>query len=71
MAKQVKISVMNLPRAAWQFIREAREELKKVSWPDRTTTIRYTIIVVAASLVMGAVVGGIDYIFTLLLELVL
>lgn len=61
-------SITNAPNALFNFLREARDELKKVSWPDRQTTIRYTIIVVVASLVVGFVIGGIDYLFTLLIE---
>ncbi len=61
-------SIANAPNLLMSFLREARDELKKVSWPDRQTTIRYTVIVVVASLVVGFVIGGIDYLFTLLIE---
>ncbi len=57
-----------LPRTVVTFVKEAREELKKVSWPDRQTTIRYTVIVIVASLFVGVIIGGIDYMFTLALE---
>ncbi len=50
----------NLALAPFQFMKEARDELRKVSWPSRPTTIRYTIIVIVSSLV----IGGIDYGFT-------
>lgn len=60
--------IANAPYWLSSFLREARDELKKVSWPDRQTTIRYSIIVVVASLVVGFVIGGIDYLFTLLIE---
>lgn len=61
-------SFANAPNWLISFLREARNELKKVSWPDRQTTIRYSIIVVVASLVVGFVIGGIDYLFTILIE---
>lgn len=61
-------SIANAPSLITSFLREARDELKKVSWPDRPTTIRYTIIVVVASLAVGFVIGGIDYLLTLLIE---
>ena len=51
-----------------KFIQEAREELRKVTWPSRQTTIRYTLIVIVASLAVGAVIGGLDYAFTQTLE---
>lgn len=51
-----------------KFAREARDELKKVSWPSRETAVRYTIIVIVSSLVIGTLIGGIDYLLTLGLE---
>lgn len=61
-------NLTHAPVALMNFLREARDELKKVSWPDRQITLRYTVIVVVASLVVGLVIGGIDYLFTLLIE---
>lgn len=62
------MKITKLPFWVFEFIKEAREELKKVSWPTRETTIRYTIIVIAASAVVGIVIGGMDYILSLILE---
>lgn len=53
------------------FFKEAKEELKKVTWPDRQTTIRYTGIVIMASLIVGFVIGGIDYLFQLGIEFII
>lgn len=50
------------------FIKEAREELAKVSWPSRETTIRYTVIVIVGCLVVGGLVGGMDYLLSLLFK---
>lgn len=61
-------SVAGVPAAIVRFVKEARDELKKVTWPSREATLRYTIIVIIASLAVGGIIGGIDYIFTLLLE---
>lgn len=61
-------SILSLPSATFRFVREARDELRKVSWPPRELTVRYTIIVVIACLVTGGVIGGIDYLLTLLIE---
>lgn len=62
-------SILHWPQQAYQFMFEARDELRKVSWPSRRQTIRYTIIVVIASLATGAIVGTFDYVLTILLEL--
>ena len=50
------------------FIKEARIELKKVSWPTRTQTIRYTVAVIVMSLIIAAFLGGLDFLFTYLLN---
>ncbi|OGG41664.1 preprotein translocase subunit SecE [Candidatus Kaiserbacteria bacterium RIFCSPHIGHO2_01_FULL_46_22] len=50
------------------FIRQAREELLKVTWPSRETTIRYTVIVVVGSVVVGGIVGAMDFVLTKTLQ---
>ncbi len=59
-----------VPSSALHFVRDAFDELKKVSWPDRQVTVRYTIIVMVSSLAIGLLIGGLDYLFTMLLETV-
>ena len=51
-----------------EFVKEAREELKKVHWPTRQQTLRYTGIVVVASLAVSLLTGGFDYLLALVLE---
>jgi preprotein translocase subunit SecE len=36
--------------------------LKKVNWPDRETTKNLTLVVIAVSIVLGILLGGIDYV---------
>jgi preprotein translocase subunit SecE len=50
------------------FLKEVRLEMKKVNWPTRRETIRYTLIVIGVSLVVAAFLGGWDFIFTTLLN---
>lgn len=45
------------------FFGEVAAELKKVTWPTREETIRYTAIVFAISILVGAYVGGLDVLF--------
>lgn len=52
------------------FLREVREELKKVVWPTREETIRLTGVVILVSLFVGLFLGGADFILTKLIELV-
>lgn len=52
------------------FIQEVQGELKKVTWPTRQEVVRLTAVVIAVSLIVGVYIGGLDYIFTSLLKLV-
>ncbi len=51
-----------------QFIKEAREELKKVDWPSRQKTINYTIAVIQLSLAVAFFLGVLDLIFSSVIE---
>ncbi|MCL4387494.1 preprotein translocase subunit SecE [Patescibacteria group bacterium] len=53
------------------FLKEVRDELKKVVWPTRDEIIRLTTIVILVSLIVGVFLGGLDYIFTKLMELII
>lgn len=50
------------------FLGEVRLELKKVNWPSQDQILRYTIIVIVASVAVAIFLGGLDYIFTILLN---
>jgi preprotein translocase subunit SecE len=51
-----------------QFLKEVRQEVRKVTWPTKAETIRYSVMVVVASLIVAAYLGGMDYIVTNILE---
>lgn len=46
------------------FIKEVRSELEKIVWPTRAETIRLTSLVLILSLIVGAYVGSLDFLFT-------
>jgi len=50
------------------FLRQTREELKKVVWPTRQEVLRLTGVVIGVSLIVGLYIGGLDFIFTRLLQ---
>lgn len=50
------------------FLKETHEELKKVTWPTRSDVIRLTGIVIFISFIVGLYIGGLDYLFTTILE---
>jgi len=47
------------------YFKESKDELKKVAWPTRKETTKYTILVIAISLAVAAFLGALDYIFTM------
>lgn len=51
--------------------RETVGELRKVSWPTTREAWRLTKIVLLVMILMGAVLGGLDFVFTKLIGLVL
>lgn len=51
-----------------KFIRDAMAEIKKVIWPDRETTRNLTLVVIAVSIVLGILLGGIDFVLFQLFE---
>jgi len=46
------------------FFKEVWVELRRVSWLSRKDVIRYTLIVLAVTIIVSAFLGGLDYIFT-------
>jgi len=50
------------------FLQEARQEFKRINWPTRQETIRYTMFVVVFSLGMALFLGLLDFIFLFLLN---
>jgi len=53
-----------------RYLRETRAELRKVVWPTRREATRLSIIVVSVTVAMSIFLGGLDYIFSRLIGLV-
>ena len=51
-----------------RYLREAREELRKVSWPNKETTSKYSLIVIVLCVVLAAFFGGLDWLLNKGLE---
>jgi len=45
------------------YIRQSRDELRKVVWPSRQSTIKNTLLVIGFSLFVAGFLGLIDYVF--------
>lgn len=56
---QPRTRVAELRRVA----RETVAEMKKITWPDRETTRNLTLVVIAISVVLGLLLGGVDAAF--------
>lgn len=54
-----------------KYFKETRAELRKVSWPTRQEALNLTLIVVAFTIFMAALLGIIDYIFAWVFGLIL
>ncbi len=53
-----------------RFWRETIAELKKVVWPTRDQAVNLTIIVIVTVVAMSAFLGGVDYILTQIVRLI-
>jgi preprotein translocase SecE subunit len=54
-----------------RFAQECWAELQKVTWPDRQTVIRLTVIVILISAIVAVYIVGTDQVFTFLVNNVL
>lgn len=52
----------------WTYLKESKEELKKVSWPTKKDTIRGTWTVIIFTAIVTLFLGVLDYFFNLGLE---
>ena len=55
-------------KAVSQFLKEVRQEVKKVTWPTKQETMRYSLMVIVASLIVAIYLGGVDYLVKVLLD---
>jgi preprotein translocase subunit SecE len=47
-----------------QFLKEVRQELKKVNWPTRQELMAYFVVVLVSVVVLTSFVFGLDYLFS-------
>lgn len=58
----------NIPKRIITFLKEVRLELKRVTWPTKQEAIKHTLIVIGFSLAVAAFLGGLDFLFTWLMD---
>lgn len=54
-----------------KYLTEVKEEMRKVTWPTSKQVRNTTILVIIISLAIAAFFGGLDFIFTYILETLL
>jgi len=52
----------------WTFVKESRAELRKVNWPTKEQTIKFTGVVIGVSLAVAIFLGVLDYLFEYILR---
>ena len=53
------------------YLKGAREELSKVVWPTKETTVKHTLVVIVISLAIAIFLGSIDFLFNEVLEIII
>ena len=53
------------------FLRQTQDELRKVTWPTRNEVMRLTVVVIVVSIIVGLFIGGLDFVFTSLLQILI
>jgi preprotein translocase SecE subunit len=53
------------------YVRSSVAELKKVSWPNKDTTVRYSMLVIIVSIAVAAFFGALDFGFSRLVTFTL
>jgi len=62
------MKISELPKKIITFFKEVVLEVKKVNWPTRKETIRYTLIVIVISVIVATILGAFDFMFTTFLN---
>lgn len=59
---------MNFIQKTQTFFKEVYVEMRKVNWLSRREVLRYTLIVLAVMIIVAAFLGGLDYVFSSLIQ---
>jgi len=62
------MKIKGVPQKIMTFFKEVRLEMKRVNWPTREETFKYTLIVIGFSLAVAVFLGTLDFIVTTLLN---
>jgi preprotein translocase subunit SecE len=59
-----------MPNKIAKYLKESRNELKKVVWPDKRRLMRLTAVVIVVTFAVGVYLGALDYLLNKLLGLI-
>jgi len=62
------MKILQFPKKIINFLKEVKEEMGKVNWPTKKEVFKNTLIVTGISVVLAAFLGGLDFLFTNLLN---
>lgn len=62
------MKIGNIPQKIGTFLKEVKLETKKVNWPTKKETIKYTLMVVGFTVITAVFLGGLDAVFQYLLN---
>lgn len=56
--------------AVWllNYVRESREEMRKITWPSKQDTFKYSIVVIALCLILAFFFAGLDYVLSFAIQ---
>jgi len=63
------MKITNIFSKIVSFLKEVYLEIKKVNWPTRKETVKYTMMVIGISAAVAAFLGGLDFIFSRFLNI--
>lgn len=55
----------------FSYLQEVKSEITRVVWPTRKQVIEATVLVIVISIIIGVYVGGLDFVFTNVLNKIL
>jgi len=55
---------MNLLQKLTTYLKQVKIEGKKINWPTREKTMRYSLVVIGIALTVAMFLGGLDFVFS-------
>ena len=62
------MKIFQFPKKIINFLKEVKGEMGKVNWPTKREVLKNTLIVIGISVILAGFLGGLDFIFTNLLN---